>query len=98
MKCCSAWYLAGIAQSPMHRLHGLPLAVIEQPIEIAARGIPLRLAAEARAELIEVLPQALQQRPRGPRRHGGSVHVSMGITRYKGDKVVLIDPDPQSSG
>jgi hypothetical protein len=33
----------------------------------------LRLAAEAGAEPIEVLAQASQQRPRGPRRHARSV-------------------------
>ena len=65
--------LAGITEPAMHRLHGLPLAVVEQAVEILTRRPPLRLSAEAGAEPIEVLTQAPQQRPRGPRRHARSV-------------------------
>ena len=60
----------------MHRLHGLPLAVVEQSLEILTGGVPLWLPAEAGAEPIEVLAQASQQRPRGPRRHPRSVQNS----------------------
>ena len=38
MKCCSALIAARIAQPAMHRLHGLPLAVVEEPVEILAGG------------------------------------------------------------
>ena len=65
--------LARIAQPAMHRLHRLPLAVVEQPVEILTGGVALRLAAEARTEPIQELAQASQQRPRGPRRHARSV-------------------------
>jgi hypothetical protein len=68
--------LAGITQSPVHRLHGLPLAVVEQSVEILTGGLALRLAAEAGAEPIEELAQSSQQRPRGPRRHTRSVQNS----------------------
>ena len=40
---------------------------------ILARGLALRLAAEARAEPVEELAQSPQQRPCGPRRHARSV-------------------------
>ena len=65
--------LAGIAQPAVHRLHRLPLAVVEQPVEILARRLALRPATEARTEAIEELAQASQQRPGGPRRHARSV-------------------------
>ena len=68
--------LARITQAPMHRLHGLPLAVVEQAVQILTGGVALRLPAEAGAEPIEVLAQASQQRPRGPRRHARSVRDS----------------------
>jgi hypothetical protein len=68
--------LARITQSTMHRLHGLPLAVVEQPVEILRRGLPVRLTAEAGAEHTEELAHASQQRPRGPRRHDRSVRNS----------------------
>ena len=69
----------------MHRLHGLPLAVVEQAVEILTGGVPLRLPAEARAEPIEVLAQAPQQRPRGPRRDARSVRDS--ARQYKGNLI-----------
>jgi hypothetical protein len=57
----------------MHGLHRLPLAVIEQPVEILTGGLALRLAAEADTEPIQELPQASQQFPGGSRRHARSV-------------------------
>ncbi len=54
----------------MHRLHRLPLAVVEQAVEILTGGLPLRLAAEARTEAVQELPQTLQQRAGRPSRHG----------------------------
>jgi hypothetical protein len=56
--------LARIAQPSMHRLHGLPLAVVEQAVEILTGGVPLRLSAEARAEAVQVLAESSQQRAR----------------------------------
>src|SRR5207244_2020674 len=85
--------LAWIAQPAVHRLHGLPLAVVEQAVEILTGGGALRPSAEAGAEPIEVLAQASQQRPRRPRRHARSVRDS--ARQYKGttpgepDKVVV---------
>ncbi len=58
----------------MHRRHGLPLAVVQQPVEVLTRGSPLRLAAEARAEAVEKLAQASQQRTRRASGHARSVH------------------------
>jgi len=49
-----------IAQAARHRLHGLPLAVVEQPVEISSRRLALRLPTEAGAELIDKRPEALQ--------------------------------------
>jgi inactivated superfamily I helicase len=49
-----------IAQAAMHRLHGLPLAVVEQPVEIPSRRLALRPPTEADAELIDKRPEALQ--------------------------------------
>ena len=57
----------------MHRLHRLPLAVVEQPVDVLAGRLALRLATEARTEAVQELAQAPQQRARGPRRHGRSV-------------------------
>ena len=47
-----------ITQASMHRLHGLPLAVVEQAVEILTGGVLLRLSAEAGTEPIEELAQA----------------------------------------
>jgi hypothetical protein len=69
----------------MHRLHRLPLAVIEQAVEILTGGVPLRLTAEARAEPIEVLAQASQQRSRWACRHARSVRDS--ARQYKDDLI-----------
>ena len=57
----------------MLRLHGLPLAIVEQPVEILTRRVALRLSAEARAEAIEELTQASQQRARRSSGHARSV-------------------------
>jgi hypothetical protein len=73
--------LTGIAQPSMHGLHRLPLAVIEQPVEILTGGLALRLAAEAGTEPIQKLPQASQQFPGGSRRHARSVRNAAG--KYK---------------
>jgi len=54
----------------MHGLHGLPLTIVEQPFEVLTGRVPLRLAAEARAELVEELAQASQEGARGASRHG----------------------------
>jgi len=35
------------AQAALPRLHGLPLAVVEQPVDELTRAVPLRLSAEA---------------------------------------------------
>ena len=48
--------VAGIAQLPMHGLHGLPLAVIEERVQVATRRVPLRLPREARAKGYDVAP------------------------------------------
>ena len=69
------------AQPPMHGLHRLPLAVIEQPVEILTGGLALRLAAEAGTEPIQELPQASQQFPGGSRRHARSVGMPRESTR-----------------
>jgi hypothetical protein len=73
--------LARVTQSAMHRLDGLPLAVIEQAVEILARPLPLRPSAEAGAEPIEVLAQASQQRPRGSRRQSAAYEIPRVSTR-----------------
>ena len=65
--------VARITQASVHRLHRLPLAVVEQPVDVLRRGLALRLAAEARAEPVEEQAQSPQQCPCGPRRHARSV-------------------------
>ena len=50
--------LPRLTQLAMHRLHGLPLAVVEQPVEILTRRVTLRLPTEARTEAVEELTQA----------------------------------------
>ena len=81
--------LARITQPTLHRLHGRPLTVVEQAVEIPTGGVPLRLPAEAGAEPIEVLAQASQQRPRGPRRHARSVQDP--VDKYKCNPSVHLD-------
>jgi hypothetical protein len=75
--------LPGIAQPAVHRLHRLPLAVVEQPVEILAGRLALGPSAEAAAEAVEELAQASQECPRGPRRHARSVREA--TTKYKGN-------------
>jgi len=65
--------VARIAQAPVHRLHRLPLAVVEEPVDVLRRGLTLRLPAETRAEPVEEQAQSSQQCPCGPRRHARSV-------------------------
>jgi hypothetical protein len=57
-------------QATMHRLHGLPLTVVEQAVEVLTRRVALRLATEARTEPVEELPEALQQRAGRASGHG----------------------------
>ena len=88
--------IARIAQAPMHRLHRLPLAVAEQPVDVPGGRVALRLAAETRTELIEELAESSQECPRGASRHACSVPNA--VRQYKRnhsaqnrqpDKVVL---------
>ena len=74
-----------IAQAAVHCLHRLPLAVVEQPVDVLRRGGSLRLPAEARAEPIKELAESLQQRTRRPRRHSRSVQNPP--TKYKSSAV-----------
>lgn len=53
---------ARIAEASMHRLHGLPLAVGEERVEILTRRVALRLSIEAARELIGTLAEPSQQR------------------------------------
>lgn len=62
-----------IPEPPMHRLHGLPLAVVEQAVDVLAGGRALGPSTEARTEPVQVLTQALQQRPCRPCGHARSV-------------------------
>jgi hypothetical protein len=57
----------------VHRLHRLPLAVVEQPVKVLRGRVSLRLPTETRTELIEELAQSSQQRARGAGRHACSV-------------------------
>jgi hypothetical protein len=50
-----------IAQPAMHRLHGLPLALVEQTAEIATGGLALRAPREAVGELIGKLAEPRQR-------------------------------------
>ena len=54
----------GIAQPSVHRLHRLPLAVVEQPLQIPTGVGPVRPATETAGELIEKRPEPRQQRAR----------------------------------
>lgn len=57
--------VAWIAETPVHSLQRLPLAVPEQAVDVLRGRVPLRLAAEARTELIKALAQSSRQRARG---------------------------------
>jgi hypothetical protein len=65
--------LTGIAQPPMHRLHGLAFAIVEQTVDVLTRRVSLQLSAETRAEAIQILTQAPQERPCEPGGHAGSL-------------------------
>jgi hypothetical protein len=55
---------AGVAQPPMHRLHRLSLADVQQPLDVAA-GVPaVRSPTETADEAIEKAPEPFQQRTR----------------------------------
>ena len=56
--------VARVAQAAVHRLHRFALAVVEQPVDVLPGGGPLRLSTKARAELVQVLAESLQQRAR----------------------------------
>jgi hypothetical protein len=53
----------------MHRLHGLPFAVVEEAFEVLTGGIALDTPAEAIRELIGELAEAIEQRSRAARIH-----------------------------
>ena len=59
----------GIAEPSVHRLHRLPLAVVEQSLQVPAGVGAVPLATETPGELIEKRPQARQQRARPGIRH-----------------------------
>jgi hypothetical protein len=58
-----------IAEPSMHRLHGLPLAVVEERGDILARGLALRTAREVASELVGELAKPSQERPSRDLRH-----------------------------
>jgi len=53
----------------MHRLHGLPLAVVEERFEVLTRRLALRMAREAVRELIGKLSEPSQDRSSGKLAH-----------------------------
>lgn len=65
-------------------LHGLALTVVQQPVEIPTSGCPLRLAAEARPEFVEILAQAQEQCARRPCCHARSAQGA--ADQYKRDR------------
>jgi hypothetical protein len=54
----------------MHRLHGLPLAVVEEALQVLTRGSPLDRPAEAIGESIEKVTEPIKQRFCAARFHG----------------------------
>ena len=58
-----------VAEPAMHRLHGLPLAVVEQALEILRGCRALGVATEAARELVGKLTEPPQERTRRPIRH-----------------------------
>ena len=54
-----------VAQPSVHRLHGLALAVIEEPVQVLAGGRPLRLSRETATERVHELAESSQQRACG---------------------------------
>jgi hypothetical protein len=55
---------AGIAQATVHRLHRLPFAVVQQPLQIATGVLAMGLPTETADEPIQKGPQPFQQRSR----------------------------------
>jgi hypothetical protein len=53
----------------MHRLHGLPLAVVEETFEVLRRRGALRMTREAVCESIRKRAEPLQERSCRLRRH-----------------------------
>ena len=53
--------VARIAQPPMHRLHGLPFAVVEQSLHVPTRVRAMRSPTKAAGELIEKRPEPLHR-------------------------------------
>ena len=60
---------ARVAEASMHRLHGLPLAVVEQRVEVLTGRRTLGLPTEAVGEAIGKLSEPLQERSSRPLRH-----------------------------
>ena len=58
--------LARITQPPMHRLHGLSLAVVEEAVDVLTRGLSLRPSTEARAEASRYWPSRRSSARAGP--------------------------------
>ena len=58
-----------IAQPTVHRLHRLPVAVAEKPLQVPTGVGPVCSPTEARRELIEKLPEPHQHRARPGVRH-----------------------------
>jgi len=54
----------GIAQPPMHGLHRLSLAVVQQSLDVAARVSTVRSPTETANEAIEKGPKPFRQRTR----------------------------------
>src|SRR5262249_15866659 len=76
----------GVAQASMHRLHGLPLAVVEQPVEILARRLALGPTRETVGKPVGKLTQPPQQRagPRlGHRRNGTKLSTSVQVPKSR---------------
>ena len=59
----------GVAEPPMHRLHGFPLAVVEQRVEVLTGRVALRVSAEAVREPVGKVSESLQERSNRPLRH-----------------------------
>ena len=58
-----------ITQAPVHRLHRLAFAIVEERVEVPTRGFALRLSCETPAEGVQELTQPPQERARWSGRH-----------------------------
>lgn len=58
-----------VAEPPMHRLHGLPLAVVDEGVDVLTGRIALRVTIEAVGEPVRKLSEPLQERPNRPLCH-----------------------------